>query len=817
MNAATAHKRSKHTWPWVHWRALSFLILLLITALLIYFSYRTAQHTRTLAVDSATAVAEEVSDLLQVRSMLAAEEKLVEVMEQKSLQIRVALERAISVTNTLAAVFAGMQTAGIVVDVGRDSVNQVLSTILAGHPDFFASYTVWEPDAFDLLDLAFIDAPGHDQTGRFIPYWYRTLGATLHHTATQGYTQAAPANFYSQAQKAPNGLIIGPWERQVDDKTVSVISVITPIHNGKTFIGVVGVDLQPRIVQKLMDNIALPLGDEGKLLIISASGTVAAARGAGALIGTDASTQIAPSISLTPAMNEGKSSQHLSGTDLVFVTPIELPEQYQRWVVYLQLPRGTVEADASRIHNKMMRDVTAVESRLASESESGLWKQVLFASVLLIYALFMMRLLTVLERQGAALKKSENRLQTILDNATAVIYMKDVEGRYVLINNQYEQLFHLTSSETHGKTDYDIFPADIAAAIKNNDDRVLTEGSPIEFEEQVPVEGQLRTYLSLKFPVRDNQEQIFGLCGISTDITDRKHAQEQVMQVNTRLEQRVIERTAELSESLQSLKRTQAAMIQQERMAALGDMVAGISHEVNTPLGNALTTVSVMSEQLGVISGHLEHGQIKRSSLEDFLELNHESLEILQTNLQRAAELINTFKQVSVDQAHDHLCDIHVKEYLEKVLRSLKPRLKKTAHQIHIECDPQLVLKGYPGAFSQIITNLIMNSLIHGFEHTSNGHIDLIFTQQGETLRFIYRDNGCGMSSEVLKHVYEPFLTTKRDHGGSGLGMHIVYSLITNTFAGHIDCQSEPGAGIEVDIRIPIALSATPPTMPPAH
>jgi PAS domain S-box-containing protein len=295
------------------------------------------------------------------------------------------------------------------------------------------------------------------------------------------------------------------------------------------------------------------------------------------------------------------------------------------------------------------------------------------------------------------------------------------------------------------------------------------------------------------------------------EIVERKRAEESLRKLNEELEHRVEARTAELKninnalqESLETLQKTQDQLVQSEKMAALGVLVAGIAHEINTPIGIGVTAASHLGDQTREIAQHYHEHKMKRSDLEHYLNTAREAAGILLTNLQRAADLVHSFKQVAVDQASGKKRRFKLKSYIDDVLVSLHPKLKKTSHTIIVTCPEDLELESYPGAFSQILTNFIMNSLIHGFTPGILGKIELhIHAEQG-VLRIRYSDNGKGMSKQERSRIFEPFYTTKRGQGGTGLGLHIVYNLVTQRLNGSITCESTPGEGTTFMIQIPI-------------
>ena len=276
------------------------------------------------------------------------------------------------------------------------------------------------------------------------------------------------------------------------------------------------------------------------------------------------------------------------------------------------------------------------------------------------------------------------------------------------------------------------------------------------------------------------------------------------------IEKTLRESNQRLEASLQHLKETQQQLVESEKMASLGGLVAGITHDVNTPIGISVTATSFLQEKLDELAHALESKQLTQPQLQKFISEGRESLNLLDNNLQRASELISSFKQVAVDQASDAIRDINLKRYIEDLIQSLQPQLKKTQHQIHVECPQDLYLRCPAGAISQIFTNLIMNSLVHGFEGIEAGNMWIRVTPQHDgqqdRLHVHYSDDGRGLDESKLAHLFDPFFTTKRDQGGSGLGTHIVRNLVTQTLKGDIDASSEAGNGLTYEFSFPIII-----------
>jgi signal transduction histidine kinase len=273
---------------------------------------------------------------------------------------------------------------------------------------------------------------------------------------------------------------------------------------------------------------------------------------------------------------------------------------------------------------------------------------------------------------------------------------------------------------------------------------------------------------------------------------------EVVRQYHDRLERQRAE------EKIRSLNRElEQQLILSEKMAALGSLVAEVTHELNTPLGTSITVASNLSDQNQTLQNLLQTGTLKRSALESHLQREAETAHLLLSNLTRAADLIKTFKTIAVDRCSETFRRFNLKEYLNEVLFSMRPKLKKTAHTVTLNCPAQLELESDPGALSQIVSNLVMNSITHGFEPGEQGRITLDVQPDSEHVIFTYSDNGKGIAAEHLPHVFEPFFTTTRGQGGSGVGLHVIHKLITQTLHGEITCQSTPGDGATFTIRIP--------------
>ncbi|GAA5216806.1 ATP-binding protein [Corallincola platygyrae] len=263
------------------------------------------------------------------------------------------------------------------------------------------------------------------------------------------------------------------------------------------------------------------------------------------------------------------------------------------------------------------------------------------------------------------------------------------------------------------------------------------------------------------------------------------------------------EQQRELAKAYERLKKTQNQLIESEKMAALGNLVAGVAHEINTPLGVSITACSMVTEKTKQQTKLLESGKMRKSELENYLNENLTALNLAHDNLHRAAQLVQTFKQVAVDQHQESRQLLNLECALNDVKRSLQPQFKNYQVELEISCGSNLQMMSYPGILWQVFSNLIMNSYKHGFTPSEAGNITIDVAEQSDHLLFTYKDDGKGIATEHLGRIFEPFYTTKRGDGGSGLGLHIIYNLITQNLAGEIHCDSAEGQGVVFEIRLP--------------
>jgi len=297
--------------------------------------------------------------------------------------------------------------------------------------------------------------------------------------------------------------------------------------------------------------------------------------------------------------------------------------------------------------------------------------------------------------------------------------------------------------------------------------------------------------------------------GSIRDITLQRRYQRRMENLNERLGQNVKIRTTELEHANDELRQmvdylsdTQDQLVQSEKMASLGGLVAGVAHEINTPIGNGLVGMTWLTELSERMNKLYKNKELSEEEFVDFLDNVEKVSKSVTVGLSKAADLIKSFKQVAVDQSNEEKRLFFIKDYIDEILLSLNSSFRTKNIDIEINVEDGISMTSYAGAFSQILTNLILNSLNHGFRDTQLGKITIDANIKDDFLYLSYSDDGHGMSKETIENIYEPFYTTSREYGGTGLGMHIVYNIVSTRFNGEIELKSELGEGVDFLIKL---------------
>ncbi len=421
-----------------------------------------------------------------------------------------------------------------------------------------------------------------------------------------------------------------------------------------------------------------------------------------------------------------------------------------------------------------------------------------------------------LRESEAALTQARDRLQAVLDAALEVaIIATDCEGRISLFNRGAERMLGWSEAELLGQTPERLHLAEelqqraaelsqaLGRPVAGFDTFVAQarrDGSETRNWTYLRRDGSRLTVSLMVTSVHAKDAQLIGYLGIARDISEQRRAEQALVALNAELEQRVAKRGAELRLAQEELMRS-------ERMAALGALVAGVAHELNTPLGNCMTTASTLDERSRELRRQFEDGSLRRSTLTAWLDEVQQASSLLLRSIHSANELVQHFKQVSVDRSSEQRRSFALAQLLADELSVLRPRWRSTPWQLQLQTiDPALVLDSYPGALGQVISNLVLNALAHAFEGRSEGRLTISAAAdpaQPGWLTLSFEDDGIGMSEAVRRRAFDPFFTTKMGRGGSGLGLHIVYNIVTGLLGGSLSLESQAGKGSRFVCRLP--------------
>ncbi|MFZ6769839.1 PAS domain S-box protein [Undibacterium sp. Di26W] len=410
------------------------------------------------------------------------------------------------------------------------------------------------------------------------------------------------------------------------------------------------------------------------------------------------------------------------------------------------------------------------------------------------------------------LRENEHKYSTLFQLSPIPLGLVDVKAdRIVEVNDVWLKEFGYTRDEVVGQLTSALgFDAQVEK--RKEFDQALLRGKKVD---QMEVHLKSKDGTSLIFllsarliKMRNKRMCIFSLLNVTRQVEVEHEIREMTAQLEERVKLRTLnlqQANAELASAMASLRHTQDELVRAEKMAALGSLVAGVAHELNTPIGNSVTVASTLQDKTKDLMADLREGRLKRSMLDTYVDTASKGTELLMRTLGMARELIRSFKQVAVDQSSSHRRNFDLQTVLEELIVTMAPMYKNSPYTLLTDLAPGIGMDSYPGPLGQIVTNFMTNALTHGFEHRTSGEMRLITHLQDDgSVQIIFSDNGIGMNEHVKKRVFDPFFTTKLGQGGSGLGMNIVYNLVTGVLGGEIQLHSQLDEGTTFIMTLPL-------------
>ncbi|MEI8394662.1 MAG: ATP-binding protein [Rhodospirillaceae bacterium] len=415
------------------------------------------------------------------------------------------------------------------------------------------------------------------------------------------------------------------------------------------------------------------------------------------------------------------------------------------------------------------------------------------------------------KENAIALIASEARYRELLENLVEGVYQTTLDGHLLSVNHAfaimlgYESVDSLMKAVTDISQQLYVNPKDRERLLKDLEHRGRVHGYEVQMKCR---DNRIITISCSARIVRENGVSI-RIEGTLADITARREAEDRIRALNSELEDRERRRTGALETALRSLQQAQDELVRSEKLAGLGALVAGIAHEVNTPIGTSVTVATSLQQKAACFVATVEQGGLRRSTLRSFLEDMTQASNMILHSLQQASTLVSNFKQVAVDQTSERRRCFDCRIVTAEVMSTLRPMVKRRKITIDLDIPAGIIIDGFPGAYGQVITNLVTNAFIHGFESRDIGLLRIIGTkgidaQDAAVIQLTITDDGNGIPIEIQSKIFDPFFTTKMGTGGSGLGLHLVYSIVTRILGGRINVVSNAGEGACFSLTLPM-------------
>lgn len=693
------------------------------------------------------------------------------------------------------------QTAKQQGQLNRLQVKQLTAATLNANTLVSSAYVHFEPNAYDGLDRVYIGIGDYSSAeGSLEVYWVREAdGIRFYPIEDVSFKYSETLDAYGQREsewflcprEQLRPCLTEPFSWELNPgQFIELMSLTKPIFVRDTFAGVAGVDLNLDDFQRAALHLASPVfAGQARLVLLSQQQRILAATAypeSRGLYLKDVDAELAHYLA------SDRTALFQSDNQSYLVKQLAMPVVNTEWQVVLMLPMQSALATEQAMRTDLIRRNT--ENVVLLLLVSGV---VLFISLWIAFR--------YVRQREFALNRSRNQLAMVFNTAPSPMAVARChQGQCVTtrINQAWLREFGFSEQQVLGSNGEQLGWWCSDEDRRRVIDQIMDEGQLEQFQVwmQRADASQFLASVSGSTIEQDGEKM---LVMVYDNITPTHHLQQDLLRLNRELDQRVQARTRDLQQAIQDLELAQQELIQSGKLAALGNLVAGIAHELNTPVGNAVMASSRFRGDYRELRKKIEQG-MRRSDLTDFIEQGEQTTDILIRNLQRAAELINSFKQVAVDQASSQRRQCTLNEVVHNVLLMLQPSIRKSPHQVVSELQETILMDTYPGPLEQVLINLIQNALIHAFDEQP-GRIILSASATEDRVYLYIRDNGKGIPEDLQARVFEPFFTTRLGRGGSGLGLSLVHNMVTGVLGGKIRLSSQPGQGTEFELSLPRA------------
>lgn len=687
--------------------------------------------------------------------------------------------------------------------LSRNQLKTLVAEALRANLVANAAYIHFEPDAYDGLDQLNKGKLEHSSNeGTLEIYWVKQQQGLQHYAVPDpsfkyqeqpdAFGQSESAWFLCPARTRQYCITAPFWWELEPGLNIQLISVTLPVLYQDKLLGVAGVDLNmPEFNASISEFIRPLYSGSVRFFLLTEDARILASNDYAEHLG-ESLAQVAPDIAALLAEREQR--HFMQGGQDFLVERLQLNILNTGWQMLLLIPQHI-----------LLNEFTQARADYTKLSMRNMTVLILSSGLLILFTMAIA--LSYIHRRERLLEQSEAELELILKAApTPISVAHSQQGQFVLhkVNQAWLDKFGFRQQEqaTAAFADFSLWSS--ATDKSRLMQQIAQDGQVSAFVVWLKQHDQVEFLAEVSATlVLTGDEPLLVM--VYDDISEYYALQCQLLTANDVLEQRVLARTQALQNTISALARTQRELIQSEKLAALGHLVAGVAHELNTPVGNAVMAASQLRADYDALVLKTQKG-LTKSDFENFLLMGRQSTDILDRNLQRAAELIRSFKQVAIDQTSLQRRQAYIKDILEDVLLMLQPSIRKSGHTVSLQMpETPILLDSYPGPLEQVLINLVQNALLHAFEQ-EGGLVMITVTQQDSELILTVADNGNGIPLALQSKIFEPFFTTRLGQGGAGLGLSLVHNMVTGILKGQLGVESSPGAGCRFWVKIPLTV-----------